>query len=201
MALSLVDLFAEAVLRWSLRCDRPVEELTALVMHAMHGGRGHGASRSCDVEAMRSALHGLSQDRGLREDFLVRALIRELDDVLDDQLENYGRNKARARERARALEAILRLPRRRDRFLSESKVTARQAEKLLDELRQMADTTGGIEELARRKRALDAWRELAEPILAPELLREWREEQIHLRGDASLGEPFVARPHSDVVQD
>lgn len=188
MALSLIDLFAEAVLRWSLRCDRAAEDLTSLVMLAMHGGRPQGVGRAYDVEPMRVALHALCEEPGLREDFLVRALIREIDDVLDDQLENYGRNKARARDRARALEAILRLPRRRDRFLSENGITARQAEKLLAELRQMADTTGGIEELARRKRALDAWRDLAEPVLAPELLREWREEQILLRGEAPITE-------------
>ena len=126
----------------------------------------------------------LTQEPGLREDFLIRALIRELDDTLEDQLENYGRYKALARERARALEAILRLPRRRERFLSENRISARQAEKLLAELRQMADTSDGIDELARRKRALDAWRELSEPILAPDLLREWREAQITIRGEA-----------------
>jgi hypothetical protein len=183
VALSLIDLFAEAVLRWSLRCDRPAQDLTALVMLAMHGGRPSGVSRSYDVEQMRLALHGLTREPGLREDFLVRALIRELDEVLDDQLENYGRNKARARERARALEAILRLPRRRDRYLAENGMTSRRAEKLLAELRRMADTSGGIEELARRKRALDAWRELSTPILAPDLLREWREGQLMLRGE------------------
>jgi hypothetical protein len=186
VALSLIDLFAEAIVRWSLRCDRPVQDLTALVMLAIHGGRPGGPVSSCDAEEMRLALHELTGRPGLREDFLIRSLIRELDDVLDDQLENYGRYKARARDRARALEAILRLPRRRDRFLTENGINARQAEKLLAELHQMADTSDGIDELARRKRALDAWRELAEPILAPDLLREWREEQITLRGETPI---------------
>lgn len=184
MALSLIDLFAEAVLRWSLRCDRPAHELTSLVMLAIHGGRATGSPTAAEIEEMRIALRALVGEPGLREDFIIRALIRELDDVLDDQLENYGRYKARARDRARALEAILRLPRRRDRFLSENGLSARQAEKLLAELRLFADTSDGIDVLARRKRALDAWRELAEPILAPDLLREWREEQITLRGEA-----------------
>lgn len=188
MALSLIDLFAEAVLRWSLRCDRPAQDLTSFVMHAMHGGRAGGVTQSYDVEQMREALHALTEQPGLREDFLVRALIRDLDEILEDQLENYGRNKSRARERARALEAVLRLPRRKERFLTENGVSARQAEKLLTELRQMADTTGGIEELARRKRALDAWRELSSPVLAPDLLREWREAQIILRGETAVGD-------------
>lgn len=188
MALSLIDLFAEAVLRWSLRCDRPAQDLTALVMHAMHGGRAAGVTHAYDAEQMRIALHGLTQEPGLREDFLIRSLIRELDEILEDQLENYGRNKSRARDRARALEAILRLPRRKERFLTENGISARQAEKLLAELRQMADTRGGIEELARRKRALDAWRELSTPILAPDLLREWRESQIVLRGETAVGD-------------
>jgi hypothetical protein len=188
VALSLIDLFAEAVLRWSLRCDRPAQELTSLVMHAMHGGRAAGVTHSYDVEQMRIALHGLTQEPGLREDFTVRALIRELDEILDDQLENYGRNKSRARDRARALEAILRLPRRKERFLTENGISSRQAEKLLAELRRLADTSGGIEELARRKRALDAWRELSTPILAPDLLREWRESQILLRGETAVGD-------------
>ena len=183
MALSLIDLFAEAVLRWSLRCDRPTQDLTSLVMLALHGGRACGPSSSAEVEEMRLALHDAVERPGLREDFLIRSLIREMEDTLDDQLENYGRYKALARERARALEAILRLPRRRDRFLSENGLSARQAEKLLAELHQSADTSDGIDELARRKRALDAWRELSEPILAPDLLREWREEQIILRGE------------------
>ena len=188
MALSLIDLFAEAVLRWSLRCDHPAQDLTSLVMRAIHGGRTGAAARACDVEQMRQALHAITTEPGLREDFLVRSLIRELDDVLEDQLENFGRNKSRARDRARALEAILRLPRRRERYLNENGISGRQAEKLLAELRRSADTSGGIEELARRKRALDAWRELAEPVLAPDLLREWREEQITLRGEPIVGE-------------
>ena len=186
MALSLIDLFAEAIVRWSLRCDRPAQDLTSLVMLAVHGGRPGGVTCSYDVEEMRLALHDVTREPGVREDFLVRALIRELDDVLEDRLENFGRNKSRARDRARALEAILRLPRRRERFLTENGISARQAEKLLAELRQSADTSGGIEELARRKRALDAWRELAEPVLAPDLLREWREEQIMLRGESPI---------------
>ena len=188
MALSLIDLFAEAVLRWSLRCDRPAQDLTGLVMLSVHGGSPIGPPPPADVEEMRLALHALIDAPGLREDFLVRSLIRELDDTLDDQLENYGRYKARARDRARALEAILRLPRRRDRFLSENGLSARQAENLLAELHQSADTSDGIDELARRKRALDAWRELSEPILAPDLLREWREEEITLRGEALSNE-------------
>jgi len=188
VALSLIDLFSEAVLRWSLRCDRPAQDLTSLVMLAMLGGRSGGVCHNYDVEQMRVTLHGLMQEPGLREDFLVRALIREIDDVLDDQLENYGRNKARDRDRARALDAVVRLPRRRDRFLSANGISARQAEKLLAELRGMADTSDGIEEMARRKRALDAWRDLAEPVLAPELLREWRKEQILLRGEAPIPE-------------
>jgi hypothetical protein len=108
----------------------------------------------------------------------VRSLIRELDDVLEDQLENYGRNKARARERARALETALADTRERARYLDENGLSLRQAETLLAELRRLADTEGGLEELARRKRALDAWRELAAPVLAPDLLREWREARI-----------------------
>lgn len=188
MALSLIDLFAEAVVRWSLRCDRPAQDLTSLVMTAMYGGRSHEPAHGFDAEEMRVALHDLTREPGLREDFLVRALIRELDDVLEDQLENFGRNKARARDRARALEAVLRLPRRRERYLNENGISARQAEKLLAELHQMADTSGGIEELARRKRSLDAWRELADPVLAPDLLREWREAQIMLRGETAIGE-------------
>jgi hypothetical protein len=186
VALSLIDLFAEAVVRWSLRCDRPAQDLTALVMLAAHGGRSGGPPPSADAEEMRRALHDLTCQPGLREDFLVRSLIREIDDVLEDQLENYGRYKARARDRARALEAILRLPRRRDRFLSENGISARRAEKLLAELHQLADTSDGIDELARRKRALDAWRELSEPVLAPDLLREWREAQITLRGETPI---------------
>jgi hypothetical protein len=188
VALSLIDLFAEAVLRWSLRCDRPAQDLTSLVMLTMFGGRSGGAVQPHDVEQMRVALHKLTQEPGLREDFLVRALIRELDEVLEDQLENYGRNKARARDRARALEAILRLPRRRERFLEENGISSRQAEKLLAELRHMADTSGGIEDLARRKRALDAWRDLSAPILAPDLLREWREAQLLPRGETTVND-------------
>ena len=193
MALSLIDLFAEAVLRWSLRCDRPAQDLTHLVMLAVYGGRGDAArmpvpAHGYDVEQMRLALHELTVVPGLREDFLVRALIRELDDVLEDQLENFGRNKARARERARALEAMLRQPRRRDRYLDESGISERQAQTLLAELRRLAETAGGIEELARRKRALDAWRDLATPVLAPDLLREWREAQIALRGETPISE-------------
>lgn len=183
MALSLIDLFAEAVVRWSLRCDRPVQELTALVLLAVHGGRGDDPATSAvlrnhDAEQMRVALHELTHEPGLREDFLVRSLIREVDDVLEDQLENYGRNKARARARLRTLEATLADADRRAQFLQENGLSWRQAESLLVELRRLADTAGGLEELARRKRALDAWRELAAPVLAPDLLREWREAQI-----------------------
>ena len=193
MALSLIDLFAEAVLRWSLRCDRPAQDLIMRVMLATRGGRGDdvrvaGMAYSLDVEQMRVALHALTDQPGLREDFLVRSLIRELDDVLEDQLENFGRNKSRARVRARALEAILVHPKRRERYLVENGLTERQAATLLSELRRLADTKGGIEELARRKRALDAWRELAEPVLAPDLLREWREAQLSLHGESTLGE-------------
>jgi hypothetical protein len=148
--------------------------------------RGQGAIGSFDVEGMRLALHSLTAEPGLREDFLVRSLIRELSDVLQDQLENYGRNKARARARARRLEAVLLHPALRERYLIENGLTDRQADGLLAELRTMADTEGALEELARRKRALDAWRELAEPVLAPDLLREWRAEQLALRGETPL---------------
>lgn len=193
MALSLVDLFAEAVLRWSLRCDRPAQDLTSLVMLCVHGGRGDDPTVAAimlgyDVEQMASALHALTREPGLREDFLVRALIRELDAILEDQLENFGRYKARARDRARKLEMILINPRRRDRYLSDHGMSQRQAEALLSELRQLAQTEGGIEELARRKRALDAWRDLSEPVIAPDLLREWREARITLRGESSIPE-------------
>ena len=191
MALSLIDLFSEAVLRWSLRCDRPVQELTALVLLATYGGRpdaarGNGSAGSYDIEGMRLALHALTVEPGLREDFLVRSLIRELSDVLEDQLENFGRNKARARARARRLDAVLSQPLLRRRYLIENGLTDRQADGLLTELREMADTAGALEELARRKRAMDAWRELAEPVLAPDLLREWRAEQLALRGETPL---------------
>jgi hypothetical protein len=192
VALSLIDLFAEAVLRWSLRCDRPAHELTALVMLAMHGSRGDDPAPSVidtrDIEQMRLALRELTRQPGLREDFLVRSLIRELDDVLEDQLENFGRNKARARRRAEKLGAALANPEQCAAFLEDNGLTFRQAEALLAELRRLADTSGGIEELARRKRALDAWRELAAPVLAPDLLREWREAQISLRGETPISE-------------
>ena len=192
MALSLIDLFAEAVLRWSLRCDRPAHELTALVMLAMYGGRGDDPAPAVvgthDVEQMRLALHDLTREPGLREDFLVRSLIRELDDVLDDQLENFGRNKARARRRAEKLGAVLADPEQCAAFLEDNSLTVRQAETLLGEMRRLADTSDGIEELARRKRALDAWRELSAPVLAPDLLREWREARISLRGETPIGE-------------
>jgi hypothetical protein len=192
VALSLIDLFAEAVLRWSLRCDRPAHELTALVMLAMHAGRGDDPAPAAvgthDVEQMRLALHELTREPGLREDFLVRSLIRELDDVLEDQLENFGRNKARARRRAEKLGAVLADPQQCTDFLDDNGLTLRQAQALLGEMRRLADTSGGIEELARRKRALDAWRELAAPVLAPDLLREWREAQISLRGETPIGE-------------
>lgn len=193
MALSLIDLFAESVLRWSLRCDRAAQDLTSLVMMAVHGGRADvlripALLSGFDVEEMRLALHQLTHDPGVREDFLVRALIRELDTVLEDQLENFGRNKARARDHARTLELVLSQPRHRARYLTENGITERQAETLLAQLRQLADTAGGIEELARRKRALDAWRELAEPVLAPELLREWREARLSPRGESPISE-------------
>lgn len=183
MSLSLIDLFAEAVLRWSLRCDRPASDLTTLVMMAVYGGHPEGRTLSRpwpddDVEPMRLALHELTVEPGLREDFLVRGLIRELDTILDDRLHNFGRNKARARLRARDLEAVLANPHRRERYLDESGLAERQAETILMELRRLAETADGIEELARRKRALDAWRDLSEPVLEPDLLREWREAQL-----------------------
>jgi len=187
MVLSLIDLFAEAVLRWSLRCDRPAEELTELVLHAVHSGASP-VVHACEVEEMRRALHQLTRQPGLREDFLVHALVRELDELLEDQLENFGRGKAQARTQARQLELALRTPIQRARYLGAHGISLREAEARLAELRHQADPVGGIEELARRKRALDAWRDLAAPVVAPEILREWRAERVSLRGEAALGE-------------
>ncbi len=192
MALSLIDLFAESVLRWSLRTDRPVQDLTYLVMLAMHGGREDGRfiglMHTYDAEQMRLALHALTIDPGLREDFLVRSLIREIDETLEDQLENFGRNKARARDRARKMEMVLMHPDRRAAYLQQYGLSERQAMTLLSELRGLASTDDGLEELARRKRSLDAWRDLAYPVLAPDLLREWREERLRLGSESPISE-------------
>jgi hypothetical protein len=193
VALSLIDLFAEAVLRWSLRCDRPAHDLTALVIMAVHGGRDDppfaaADPQTYDVEQMRLALHDLTVEPGLREDFLVRALVRELDDALDDQVENFGRYKARARRRVQQIESALAHPALRERFLDEHGLTDRQARSLLNELRRLASTADGIEELARRRRALDAWRDLSGPVVAPDLLREWRESRLVVPGEPAGGD-------------